>query len=738
MPILYHELSRQFHLYNDEVSYIIGVLENGQMENLYYGARIRDRESFAHLHKESYVPMGAYACPEPSTLSLQHTRQEYPSFGTGDFRYPAYEVLQKNGSIVMEPKLVSHAIFAGKKKLEPLPATYVEKDTEADSLELTLEDALTGLRIVLSYTIYNALPVITRSVRFENGGKEKLVLKKAMSVNVDLPDGDFEMLHLTGAWSRERFVRMRPLDEGVQGIYSMCGCSSAEHNPFLALKRPDATEAAGEVYGFSFVYSGNFVGQVEVSTHDAARVMMGIHPHLFSWPLEPGEGFQTPEAVMVYSASGMNHMSQIYHELYRTRLCRGVWRDRVRPVLLNNWEATLMDFDEEKILRIAEKGRDVGVELFVLDDGWFGARNDDHAGLGDWVVNTKKLPDGITGLAKKVEAMGLKFGLWIEPEMVNKDSDLYRAHPDWIFSAPGRFDCPSRNQHVLDFSRPEVVDYIHGMISKVIREASISYIKWDMNRYITACYSAAADAEHQGTIMHRYILGVYDLYTRLTTEFPDILFESCASGGARFDPGMLYFAPQAWTSDDTDANERMRIQYGSSFVYPISSTGAHVSAVPNQQTVRTTPIQTRANVAFFGAFGYELDLNELSEEELAQVREQIVYFKEHRETIQMGTYWRLRSPFEGNQNETAWMTVSPDKREAVVFYGQTLNHPNLGGLRLRLCGLDPAAEYEVVCGEEKSVHFGDELMNVGLILDRFEFYRRGGDFASFLYTLKAI
>mgnify|MGYP000469629883 FL=1 len=615
--------------------------------------------------------------------------------------------------------------------------------------------------LILSYTIYEAYPVITRNTKFAHKGKEKIVLERAMSASVEFLDMDYEMVQLSGGWSRERYVKNRKLEMGIQSIQSLNGtCCGAEHNPFLALKRPHTTESQGEVYGFSLVYSGNYLGQVEVSTFDMTRVMMGINPEDFSWELKSGESFQTPEVVMVYSDKGLNKMSQTYHRLYRKRLMHGEWRDKARPILLNNWEATYFDFNEEKILTIAKKAKEAGVELFVLDDGWFGARNDDYRGLGDWYVNLEKLPDGISGLSKKVEELGLKFGLWVELEMVNKDSDLYRAHPDWIISAPNRFESHARHQNVLDFSRKEVVDYIYEMIAKVIRESSISYIKWDMNRYMSEPYSKGSAPCEQGKVMHKYILGVYDLYTRLTTEFPHILFESCASGGARFDPAMLYFAPQTWCSDDTDASERTKIQYGTSYVYPIVSMGSHVSAVPNHQMHRITPIETRANVAYFGTFGYELDLNLLSDAEIETVKKQIAFMKEHRELIQMdGDFYRLLSPFEGN--ETAWMIVSSDKTQAVAAFYQRLNKVNASWLRLKLDGLDANTKYEVSCDmapvasydakiaeayghktEEDSVKtyqaYGDELMSAGIPIDREELNKKGGDFASLLYTLKKV
>ena len=761
MAIIFHKQSKCFHLYNNEVSYIMRIMENGQLENLYYGKKIHDKEEFAYFHDEAMRSQMSVCIPEPGLLSMQYTRQEYPSYGTGDYRSPAVTIAQENGSRIIDFKYAGHEIYSGKKEILPLPATYVEEKEEAETLEVTLHDNVMDTDLILSYTIYEAYPVITRNTKFVHKGKEKIVLERAMSASVEFLDMDYEMVQLSGGWSRERYVKNRKLEMGIQSIQSLNGtCCGAEHNPFLALKRPHTTESQGEVYGFSLVYSGNYLGQVEVSTFDMTRVMMGINPEDFSWELKSGESFQTPEVVMVYSDKGLNKMSQTYHRLYRKRLMHGEWRDKARPILLNNWEATYFDFNEEKILTIAKKAKEAGVELFVLDDGWFGARNDDYRGLGDWYVNLEKLPDGISGLSRKVEELGLKFGLWVELEMVNKDSDLYRAHPDWIISAPNRFESHARHQNVLDFSRKEVVDYIYEMIAKVIRESSISYIKWDMNRYMSEPYSKGSAPCEQGKVMHKYILGVYDLYTRLTTEFPHILFESCASGGARFDPAMLYFAPQTWCSDDTDASERTKIQYGTSYVYPIVSMGSHVSAVPNHQMHRITPIETRANVAYFGTFGYELDLNLLSDAEIETVKKQIAFMKEHRELIQMdGDFYRLLSPFEGN--ETAWMVVSSDKTQAVAAFYQRLNKVNASWLRLKLDGLDANTKYEVSCDmapvasydakiaeayghktEEDSVKtyqaYGDELMSAGIPIDREELNKKGGDFASLLYTLKKV
>ena len=730
MSIIYHEQAKQFHLYNRSISYIIQIMANGQLGNLYYGKRITDRESYAYLLETGERAHAAISCPARVSLCLQYTKQEYPAYGTGDYRYGACMIRQENGSRIINFTYVSHRIFEGKCSIEPLPATYVEEKREAVTLEITLHDDVMDTDLILSYAIYEEMPVLTRHARFDHHGKEEIVLKTAMSGAVDLPDCDYEMIQLSGAWSRERYIKRRPLEQGIQSIYSMRGISSAEHNPFLALARKETTENSGQVYGFSLVYSGSFLGQVEVCTHDTTRVLMGIHPDTFEWPLKAGESFQTPELVMVYSEQGLSFMSQTFHRLYRTRLARGYWRDRERPVLLNNWEATYMDFNEEKILDIARKAKETGVELFVLDDGWFGERSDDHRGLGDWQVNRNKLPEGISGLSEKVEALGLKFGLWIEPEMVNKDSRFYEAHPDWILSAPGRYETPSRNQHVLDFSRKEIVDAVYGMLKDIIANAKISYIKWDMNRYLTECFSRGTSPDKQGMVMHKFILGVYDLYTRLTRDFPEILFESCASGGARFDPGMLYFAPQAWCSDNTDAMDRLKIQYGTTMVYPISSIGAHVSAVPNHQIHRITPLDSRGNAAIFGAFGYELDLNHLTPEEIETVKQQIVCYKKYRQLLHQGTFYRLKSPFEGN--DTAWMAVSEDLKQAIAAYYQVLNPANAGWLRLKLQGLCEDMLYRVTMPGETGEYYGSELMYAGIPINRSRLFKESGDFASFL------
>ena len=711
MAIYYHEESKTFHLKNDFISYVLCILPNGQPGQLYFGPAIHDRPSFDYLLKSAFILFPPGSRDGDCGLSMEKVRLEYPVFGAGDYREGALEVLQENGSRLVRLEYESHEIQPGKPKLPGLPATYTERPEEAETLVLHLSDRLLKLSVDLCYTIFTGCGVIARSVRIRNEGGQRLTVTRAMSACLDLPDSGYEWMQFSGAWARERRPFRRNLAPGTVAVESARGNSSAQENPFVILKRPDTTEFTGEAIGFSLVYSGNFRISAEVDAGAKTRVLTGISPAWFSWVLEPGEAFQTPEAVTVFSAQGLNGLSQTLHTLYRTRLARGAWRDEPRPILINNWEATYFDFNEEKLLNIARKAKECGVELFVLDDGWFGARRNDTAGLGDWVACRDLLPGGIQGLSEKVEALGLKFGLWIEPEMVNPDSDLYRAHPDWCLTTPGRPATLSRTQMVLDYSRPEVVDAIHEMLYAILSTSRISYIKWDMNRSITECYSAAMPPEKQGEVYHRYILGVYSLYERLTSEFPHILFESCASGGARFDPGMLYYAPQAWTSDNTDAVERIKIQYGTSYAYPISSMGSHVSAVPNHQMGRLTPLKTRVAVALFGTYGYEMDLNTLTDAELEQVKAYTALMKQYRRLIQFGTFYRLMSPFAGE--DAAWMVVSEDRKEALVAFFRPFARMQDEFSRVYLSGLDPAMKYRA---NGKADFYGDELMNAGLLM----------------------
>ncbi len=731
MNIIWHDRSKQFHLYNDKISYIIGVTPVGELGNIYFGRRIHDKEDMSYVVNRMGLANVAVD-PDTESYSMELNRQEYPSFGTTDFGTQAYEIECENGSRVSSFVYKDHEIFKGKKGLSGLPSTYAD-ESEAMTLEVHLKDDLAGMCLTLSYTIFERYPVITRHAVFANKGSAAVKLTRALSMCLDLPDQDYDLMHFCGAWARERIPDVKRLSPGAVSIESKRGISSANENPFVIVKRPLTDDRAGEAMGFSFVYSGNFLAKAECDTFGRTRFLMGIHPDRFTWPLDNGESFETPEVVVAWTSKGLNDLSQTYHALYNNNLVRGIGKNTPRPILINNWEATFMDFDEEKILSIVKKAKEAGVELFVLDDGWFGERNDDTAGLGDWVENRDKLPQGMAGLSSKVNAMGMKFGFWIEPEMVNPNSNLYRRHPEWALSVPGRKASLGRHQLVLDFSRPEVVDYIYEMLEKVISGADVSYIKWDMNRSLTEVFSQGHEAKDQGTIYHRYVLGVYSLYERLRKAFPEILFESCSSGGNRYDAGMLYYAPQAWCSDNTDAMDRIMIQYGTSYGYPISSIGAHVSAVPNQQTGRSVPIKTRADVAYFGTFGYELDLNTLDDGEFEEVKDQIAFMKKYRELLQFGRFYRLRSPFESDQ--CAWMVVSEDKRKAIfALYCMRSNVNQLPGF-LKLQGLDDDTVY-VLRGEE---YYGDELMNLGVTLTGLSsnILTIGQDYLSYVEVLEA-
>ncbi len=732
--------SRELHLHNGRLSHVIRVLENGTLGTVHLGAPLASDRSYRHLRPR---PFHGFANRIGAPIAL-----EYPTAGIGDFRVPALVAVGGDGSGVVDLRYVEHRLLAGKPVADDgLPRTYVEADDEAATVEVVLADPLVGVEVTLAYSIFRDVAAIARNVRIRNTSTIPVRLETAMSASVDLPDSDWQLVQTSGAWARERHVFSTKLRPGRQGVSSVHGATGHQQNPFLALVRDATTEVAGEAYGFSLVYSGNFLAEVEVDSMFTTRVRLGIEPDTFAWELGPGATFAAPEAVVVWSGGGLGAMSDAFHRLYRERLARGRWRDRPRPVLLNNWEATYFDFDEPKLLEIATTARDLGVELFVLDDGWFGRRDDDTTSLGDWFVDRRKLPNGLDGLARTIAGLGIGFGLWIEPEMVSERSELFRAHPDWAIGIPNRPRTEARQQLVLDLSRPEVVDHLFGVLSDVLGSGPISYVKWDMNRNITEPWTPSLPPERQGEFFHRYILGVYELYRRLTARFPDILFESCAGGGGRFDPGLLAFAPQAWTSDQTDAVERIRIQWGTSLAYPQSAMGAHVSAVPNHQVGRVTPLSTRAAVAFFGAFGYELDPTRMSDDERAEVRDQIAFYKRHRELFQFGRFVRLVSPFVGERDETSWMVVSDDRRRAIVAEYRILNRPHPGPSLRRLAGLDPALAYRVsvwpTAGDPAETlnaptRGGDELMAVGLVLDiGREEARSRGDFWSRLFVLEA-
>ncbi len=724
----YDAAQQTFHLQTPTTSYIMQVVRKGMLSHVYWGRRLHTAvwPGMQNGNEDGALPVQADL--NDRNFSPNTQRQEFPGFGKGDFRHPAYQVKLANGTTVTELRYVRHRIINGKPLLEGLPATYVEADKEATTLEIELRDSPSGLTVFLTYTVFAQHDAIARSVRFVNAGQTPLRLARAYSASVDFPHANFELLHLSGDWARERDVFRRRLAPGIQSIESRRGASGWEHNPFIALLSPGAGEEHGEAYGFSLVYSGNFAAQVEVGQYRTARVSMGINDFDFEWLLEPGESFQAPELVMVYSKNGLSGMSHTYHRLYRTRLCRGIYRDQSRPVLLNNWEATYFNFDAAKLEAIAKAGSDVGIELFVLDDGWFGKRDSDNSSLGDWVVDKRKLPNGLADLGNRINKLGMQFGLWFEPEMISVNSDLYRAHPDWCLHVPGNENTESRHQLVLDLSRKDVCAYLLEAVSAVLRSAPVRYVKWDMNRNMSEIGSALLPAARQRETAHRYIVGLYGLLEELTSRFPQVLFESCSSGGGRFDPGMLHYMPQTWTSDNTDAISRLRIQYGTSLVYPVSTMGAHVSAVPNHQTGRNTPLRTRGDVAMSGNFGYELDLTLLGPGDIAEIKRQVAQYKSLRSLIQFGTFHRLRSPFEGN--DTAWMIVSPDRSEAFVMYVHVLAEANSNLDWLLLRGLNPAARYR--CTQDGKVYGGDQLMYAGMKLPSMS-----ADFQSAVWHLRA-
>ncbi|MFY4775810.1 alpha-galactosidase [Metabacillus sp. RGM 3146] len=730
MGIYFDEKQQLFHLQGKNTSYVLQVYGEGYLAHLYWGRKTKNYRHSNELQFADRAFSGNPSTAKDRTFSLDTLPQEYPGYGNTDFRTPAYQVQLDNGTTVTDLRYASHMIRNGKPKLDGLPAVYTEEDNEAETLEITLRDQIAGIAAVLSYTVFHERNVITRSVRLINEGKHPVRLLRALSTNVDFRDSDFDLLQLSGAWGRERHVERHVLRPGLQAVESRRGASSHQQNPFMALLRKGANETSGEVFGFNLVYSGNFTAQAEVDQFSNTRVSIGINPFDFSWLLEEGEAFQCPETVMVYSHEGLGGMSRTFHDLYRTRLVRGSFRDQVRPILVNNWEATYFDFTAEKITEIAKAGKELGIELFVLDDGWFGKRNNDKTSLGDWFVNKEKLPKGLDDLAHSVQELGMQFGLWVEPEMVSAESELYKKHPDWCLHVPDRTCSESRNQLVLDFARKEVRDAVTKMISDVLSSAPVQYVKWDMNRHMTEIGSAALPAERQRETAHRYMLGLYEILETLTSAFSDILFESCSGGGGRFDPGILYYMPQTWASDNTDAISRLKIQYGTSLVYPIISMGAHVSDVPNHQVHRFTSLDIRGDAAMSGNFGYELDLTKLTEVEKEIVKKQVAAYKEIRHLVQFGDFYRLKSPFEGN--ETAWLFVNMEKSEAAVFYFRVLAEPNASFGKLRLEGLDPERTYEVLGTDE--IYGGDELAYSGLSIPA----SLNGDFQSLFWRFKGI
>lgn len=710
-------------------SYIMGVMGQGHLLNLYYGAPIDEAKLQYLVAIKSNASFSAVPAGEVNDFTTDVLPVEYSGAGSADLRPCAIATVDQEGDNVTDLRYDSYELIQGKPDLPGLPHTYLNPGDEAQTLRITLRDAVKELYVDLYYTVFAFANAIARWTVVRNRGAQALDLTRVMTASLQFPGMEFDLIHLHGAWAREFNFERTPIAHTTQSVQSFRGSSSHQHNPFVALAARDAGEDSGEVYGVSLIYSSNFIFETDVNAFGGLRLNVGINDRAFSWRLEPGQDFVTPEAVLVYSAEGLGAMSRTYHRLYRRNLARGKYRDVPRPVLLNSWEGVYMDFDAKKLLEMAHSAAQLGIELFVLDDGWFGARDNDLCALGDWVVNEKKLGCSLSELVESVKAEGMDFGLWFEPEMISPDSDLFRAHPDWCLHQKKRPCSLGRHQLILDLTRKDVQDYVVEAVSSVLRSADIRYVKWDMNRNMAEVGSAQLPAAQLGEIYHRYILGVYSIMERVTSAFPDVLFESCSGGGGRFDPGILYYMPQNWTSDDSDAIQRLNIQYGCSMVYPPSAMTCHVSAVPNHQVARVTPLHTRGNVAMEGSFGYELDMSKMTEEEKTEVRAQVETYKMYRDLVITGSLYRLIAPI--NSNECAFMVVSEDQSTALVTYIKKLNDPNPPVTRLRLKGLDAAAQYR--CEESGAVYTGSALMNAGLNMPAMKC-----DFDSVRLTLKRI
>lgn len=697
-------------LQTKHTTYQMGITNQGFLLHLYYGPRTDGDMSFLLTAYDRGFSGNPYDVGMDRTFSMDVLPQEYPCYGNGDYRSVSFNLKDEQGVFGADLRYRSHRIISGKYGIPGLPAVYAD-EAEAYTVEVLLEDARTGVVVTLKYGVLPESDVITRAVSVKNTGSRMVYITKAYSACVDFLTGNFELLHFHGRHAMERNLERVPLIQGNQNFGSRRGTSSHQHNPFFILAEEETTEEYGECYGMSFLFSGNFRFEAERDPFCQTRIQMGLLDEMFSYPLAEGEEFHTPEVAMAYTSQGLTALSHIFHHLIRNHVCRGKYKLQRRPVVINNWEATYMDFNGDKIIEIARQAAELGVEMLVLDDGWFGKRDSDSRGLGDWYVNREKIGGTLQDLVHTVRNMGMKFGLWIEPEMINEESDLYQNHSDWVFAIPGRKPVRSRNQLVLDFSRKEVVDYIFEQISRVLDGTGIEYVKMDMNRSICDVYTAVEGYQNYGKIMYEYVLGVYDFLERLQERYPDLLIEGCSGGGGRFDAGMLYYTPLIWCSDDTDAIERIHIQYGTSFGYPISAVGSHVSAVPNHQTGRVTPINTRSVVAMAGNFGYELDLNLITDEEKEAIKKEIQDYKKYWRLIHDGDYYRIHNSVK-DSDMAAWAFVSQDKSEALVNVVSLNTHGNEPVNYVKCKGLDPMKNY--LYEGKDTVYSGNALIHVGL------------------------
>lgn len=700
MAINYRAEDRTITLHTRSSTYQMQIAGTGHVLHLYYGHRVDGMcLDYLHILTDCGFSPNSYENRLRREVSPDILPLEYSAAGCGDYRVPALECMSDAGLVGADLRYVRHEITDGKYALPGLPAAFAEAG-EAQTLSLILADAATGLEVELLYGVFEAADVITRAAVFRNNGDAAIRLDRASSLCLDMPFGTgpsggcWDLLHLHGRHCMERMPERVRLMHGIQTLGSRRGASSHHHNPFAVLMASDAGETCGECIGIMPVYSGNHRTDIELNQAGSVRVVSGIGGDLFAWQLDPGDCFFAPEVILCRTGEGLERLTHLCHDFLNRHVIRSPWKGKKRPLLINSWEAMTCDFNAEKVLKFAEEAAALGIEMVVLDDGWFGARDDDNAGLGDWFANERKLPGGLKPLSDAIHGLGMKFGLWVEPEMVNEDSDLYRTHPDWVLAVPGRKPVMARNQLVLDMGRSEVVAYLYDVISTLIQENGIDYIKWDMNRNIADTFSAALPPHRQMEVSHRYMLGVYALLDRLTREFSEVLFENCSGGGGRFDAGMLYYTPQIWCSDDTDAIERLTIQMGTAVGYPVGTMGAHVSACPNQQTGRTTPFGSRAIVAMCGTFGYELDPAHLSEEERRQVRVWNERYHRFYDLIHRGRYYRLTG-IDGQADYAAWAYVREDGRQALVNLVVPRAHSNTHGFHIRLRGLNAKARYRL-------------------------------------------
>lgn len=730
MAIKFEKENQLFILQTKSTSYQIKIGPYQTLLHLYYGKRVDSNLDYLIRMRDRSHCSNPYEAEKERGFSMETQLQEYSTFGVGDYNSACLEVHNVDGSCAVDLRYESHEIKDGKYKLNGLPHVYDSSQSATQTLIITCSDKVTHVKVKLYYGVMEEYDVITRAAVIQNNGENSIELTKALSACVDFPNHQYDLIHFYGKHCREREYDKIPIGHTKVTVESTRGLSSHHHNPFVILTDKNTTEVQGGCYGFCFLYSGNFITEVDVSQIGQTRLVMGIHPAFFRYEVKQGESFVTPEVIMSYSANGLEQLSHNFHKVIREHVCRGMYKTIQRPVLINNWEATYFDFNTKKLVEIAKEASELGIDMLVMDDGWFGKRKDDYAGLGDWVVNTKKLGTTLEELVCQINAVGCKFGIWFEPEMVNEESDLYKIHPDWCLTIPGRTPTRCRYQLVLDLSRKDVREHIYESLTSILNSANIEYVKWDFNRSIAEVWSAQKDAMHQGQVFHDYILGLYEILERLVTNYPKVLFEGCSSGGGRFDAGMLFYMPQIWCSDNTDAYDRLKIQYGTSFCYPISSIGSHVSAVPNHQTGRTTPLNTRGVVAMAGTFGYELDINKLTKEEKGMIKEQVVEYKQLYQLINQGEYYRLTSPYE-NQYFTAWQFVSQDKVHSLVHVVFHSSQANANFYSVMLRGLDLSASYQV-SGRE-TAYSGAALMFAGL-----ELPDPVGDYQAFRFLLTRI